>query len=35
MPPTYAIKRKAARRRLFNSNPMITDQAAIDAGFAF
>ncbi len=26
---------KAARRRLFNSNPMIVDQAASNAGFAF
>jgi hypothetical protein len=25
-------KEKAARRRLFNSNPMIVDQAAINAG---
>src|ERR1700733_12919041 len=28
-----ATQRKAARRRLFNSNPMIVDQAAINAGF--
>jgi hypothetical protein len=35
MPPTDAIKRKADRRPLFNSNPMIADQAAIGAGFAF
>jgi hypothetical protein len=26
-------KEKAARRRLFNSNLMISDQAAINAGF--
>ena len=29
------IKEKAARRRLLNSNPVISDQAAIKAGFDF
>ncbi len=28
-------KRKAARRRLFDSNLMIVDQATINAGFDF
>jgi hypothetical protein len=28
-------KERAARRRLFNSNLMIVDQAAINAGFDF
>ena len=28
-------KEKAARRRLLNSNPIIVDQAAINASFAF
>ena len=28
-------KQKAARRRLLNSNPMIVDQATINAGFDF
>jgi hypothetical protein len=33
--PSKVAKRKAARRRLSNSNLMILDQAAINAGFAF
>jgi hypothetical protein len=35
MAGAVAPKEKAARRRLFNSNPMIVDQAAINAGFDF
>jgi hypothetical protein len=30
-----AVKEKAARRRLLNSNLIIVDQAAINAGFDF
>jgi hypothetical protein len=35
MVPLMRPKQKAARRRLQNSNPMIVDQAAINAGLAF
>ena len=36
MPKTaLCYKRKAARRRLFKSNLMVADQAAINAGFDF
>jgi hypothetical protein len=33
--PEISQKEKAARRRLLNSNLMIADQAAINAGFDF